>query len=114
MTVYLRAGGPAFNRQIGAIAFAMAVAVVTPQPAGAHAWYPQECCNDQDCFPADDVEMRADGSMIVTVGPNARFRVTVPPSFPLRPSQDPRVHVCIYRDVLGRHRIRCVFVPGIG
>ncbi len=82
-----------------------------PAPALAHLWYPKECCNDQDCFRATSVVQLPDGSLRMTAGP---IKVTVPPDFEKFPSQDNDAHVCVYSDLQGRYRPRCVFLPGIG
>ena len=80
-------------------------------PARAHLWYPKECCNEQDCFRATSVVKLPDGSLRMTAGP---IKVTVPPDFEKFPSQDNDAHVCVYSDLQGRYRPRCVFLPGIG
>jgi hypothetical protein len=77
----------------------------------AHQWYPKTCCNDQDCFPADHIERRGDGSLKIRTGP---ITVIVPPGFEASASRDNRVHVCVWRDGLGKYHARCVFLPGIG
>lgn len=42
--------------------------------ASAHSWYPKECCSDQDCMPADRIEVDSHGDL--------------PRGFALRPSHD--------------------------
>lgn len=48
--------------------------------------------------------------MRLTVG---HFEVIVPAGFPSMPSQDNRVHVCVYRNMQGQYLPRCLFMPGV-
>ena len=100
-------------RWCGAVAFGFsaALAVLPPSPAEAHQWYPKKCCNDQDCFPAERVTRLEDGGLEIRAGP---VRVIVPRGFEARASQDERVHVCVWRDGMGKYHARCLFLPGIG
>lgn len=93
------------------LAAGLLLAAVAPERGAAHVWYPRACCNDQDCFRADRVEHRADGSLAIRAGP---INVIVPPGFEVQPSLDADAHVCVWRDGLGRYHARCVFMPGIG
>lgn len=78
--------------------------------ATAHSWYPRTCCNELDCSPVDRIERLAGGGMRLTVG---HFEVLVPAGFPSMPSQDNRVHVCVYRNMQGQYLPRCLFMPGV-
>jgi hypothetical protein len=89
----------------------VAVLAAGMQPGMAHGWYPKACCNDQDCFRADEFERRADGSLAMRAGP---IHVIVPAGFAIQPSRDADAHVCVWRDGVGRYHARCVFLPGIG
>jgi hypothetical protein len=82
-----------------------------PAPTVAHQWYPKACCNEQDCFAADRVVRRSDGALEIQAGP---VHVLVPPGFEARASRDNRVHVCVWRDGVGKYHARCLFLPGIG
>lgn len=94
-----------------AVTCALLVLVCAAQNSLAHQWYPKECCNDQDCFPATKVERLPDQGLRVELG---HITVIVPPGFDARPSQDNKVHVCVYRDIRGHYHPRCVFLPGVG
>jgi hypothetical protein len=81
-------------------------------PAHAHSWYPQQCCSDHDCMPADDSAKDIRGGMVVIVG---QRQIWVPRGFPVRPSPDDRIHIC-YRVIAvpeeGVIAIPiCVFLP---
>lgn len=102
------------GRVVRASVFAGVAACVCCWPlAGvmAHQWYPKTCCNDQDCFAADRVERHDDGTLEIHAGP---VRVIVPPGFEARTSRDNRIHVCVWRDGMGRYHARCLFLPGVG
>lgn len=77
-------------------------------PAGAHSWYPQRCCNEIDCYKVVRMQRLPDGSLDVLAG---HIPVIVPKDFPAEPSLDHDAHVCVYRDMLGRYRPLCVFLP---
>lgn len=92
-------------------AWLVALGTIWSPLARSHQWYPKTCCNDQDCSPADHMERRRDGSIKIRTGP---ITVIVPPGFEASASRDNRVHVCVWRDGLGKYHARCVFLPGIG
>ena len=78
----------------------------------AHDWYPQECCSDRDCAPADTVVRRDDGSYLVT----SRGMSTVIPAdyAKWRRSPDGRIHVCIRKLRSGAEYLVCAFRgPGV-
>lgn len=89
--------------------FAGAVTAVVAGPAETHSWYPQRCCNDQDCVKVERLERREDGSYKMTAGP---IDVIVPKGFPIEASRDGDAHVCVYRNLQGHYIPRCVFLPG--
>lgn len=73
----------------------------------AHDWYPQECCSDRDCGPADAVERRADGSYLVT---SRGMSVVIPADYRgWRKSPDERIHVCIRKLRSGSEYLICAF-----
>lgn len=74
----------------------------------AHSWYPHRCCTEQDCVRVDRIERRPDGSLLVTAG---HIDVEIPKGFPAEPSLDHDAHVCTFRDIMGRHVPRCLFLP---
>ncbi len=76
--------------------------------AGAHSWYPVECCDGRDCFRVDRVEPTGDGGMRMTAGD---VQVQVPKGFTQRPSQDSDHHVCVRKNGDGSLVPRCVFMP---
>lgn len=51
-----------------------------------------------------------DGTLLIET---SRLSVIIPLGFPARLSQDGRIHVCVYRDIFGKHQPRCLFLPGI-
>jgi hypothetical protein len=85
-----------------------AFSAIGPPEAAAHSWYPNYCCNDQDCMKVDRIEY-VPGGMYMIVG---EVRVFVPQAMEKQPSQDSDAHVCLMRTQSGRYRVRCVFVPG--
>lgn len=74
--------------------------------AGAHSWYPIECCSGQDCQPVsvDDLVEQSDGSW--------KYLPTglVFPKETIRPSQDRHFHVCIGRHSFNFGKPLCAFV----
>jgi hypothetical protein len=80
--------------------------------APAHDWYPNECCNDRDCAPADTVVRRDDGSYVVTA---RGLTAVIPPDYAKwRRSPDGRVHVCIRKLRSGAEYLVCAFRgPGV-
>lgn len=84
--------------------------VISQEAAYGHSWYPNECCSEGDCSPADALFIDSHGDTIVTAGMS---RLIVPHGFHFRPSPDNRIHICFSRsrteDVTP---VYCVFVPG--
>lgn len=74
-----------------------------PSLGRAHSWYDGYCCSVQDCAPANRVDQRPDGSVVLWSGgkPNA-----LPKGFPYRPSLDENWHICI-----ANGHVRCVYMP---
>jgi hypothetical protein len=88
--------------------FAMLSSVVLlPQSASAHSWYPEQCCNGEDCQPADGVQRLTDGTLVLRRG---AIVVRVPRSFPIAESPDGRPHFCVV-DMGWGPEARCVFLP---
>lgn len=85
-------------------------------PVYAHDWYPMECCSGMDCAPVEKVERIPDPSnptalplLLVTT---KHGTVAIPTNFPLRQSQDNRMHVCMRpSQTPGVNRLLCVFIP---
>lgn len=85
--------------------------LVLAPAAQAHSWYPKDCCSDRDCMPADAIGSDHRGDRFVMVG---QQRIWVPHGFPVRPSQDGRIHICFHLD---DHRFLmplCLFLPAQG
>lgn len=102
--------------------------------AAAHDWYPQECCNKNDCDPVEKVEIVPPqkllggspaianlGKMFVTT---KRGTVEVPATVRRRESKDGRMHACMrvsdginrYGDApvlppSGTLYLLCIFLP---
>ncbi len=92
-------------------------------PAGAHDWYPMECCHGMDCAPVDKVEV-LQGPAMATLGPIApqtgpsamivttrHGSVLVPADFPRRESKDNRMHACMRPTGNGSMMLICIFMP---
>ena len=81
-------------------------------PGHAHGWYPLECCSENDCMPAGDLERDARGRMTVIVGD---LRIGIPEGFVPRRSRDSRAHICfrVHSDYDGSIIARpiCLFLP---
>jgi hypothetical protein len=80
-------------------------------PAKSHSWYPQDCCSNQDCMPADDVMSDHNGDLVVRVGSR---RIWVPRGFAIRPSKDDRIHICFRADENKFLMPLCLFRPAQG
>ena len=77
--------------------FALALAfVVLPAQAGAHDWYPRECCADHDCHPVPCDQIKATGMEYIYQGEFSRGRAMsfAKPMFK-GPAPDGLCHVCI-------------------
>jgi hypothetical protein len=81
-------------------------------PAEAHSWYPKDCCHDDDCLPVERVVRLAP-----TGGGAPQFLVTrrgttlIPENFPVRESNDSRMHICVRANEYGRDDVMCLFMP---
>ena len=83
-------------------AVAGAVMTAVPLPAGAHDWYPKDCCGGNDCAPAESVLRRKDGSYEVFA---RGMSVLIPSEYnEWKRSPDGRVHVCVRE-----HLLACAF-----
>jgi len=92
----------------GGLVFLVTVAV-SPTLSSAHSWYPKDCCSNQDCMPADRIEVDARGDLRVVVG---RLRIWVPRGFAVRPSQDRRIHICFREEKDLKFLMPlCLFMP---
>jgi hypothetical protein len=92
----------------GGMVFLVTVAA-SPSLSSAHSWYPKECCSNQDCMPADRIEVDARGDLRVIVGP---LRIWVPRGFAVRPSLDRRIHICFREEKDLKFLMPlCLFVP---
>jgi len=91
------------NRHLKIIsAVAGAVMTAVPLPAGAHDWYPKDCCGGNDCAPAESVLRRKDGSYEVFA---RGMSVLIPSEYnEWKRSPDGRVHVCVRE-----HLLACAF-----
>lgn len=96
-------------------ALALAVLLLA-SPAAGHEFYSKDCCDDKDCRPAADGEVRetADGYVIQSM------KTTVPFNDKrIRYSPDGRFHVCPFSAmgeisgsaVTSRLDTRCLYVP---
>ena len=83
------------------------------EPAHAHSWYPKDCCHDEDCAPVEALAWvtPADAEQPRLVVTTARGQAIIPYGFPVKPSQDSRMHVCMMYDHFGEMTVVCVFMP---
>jgi hypothetical protein len=108
---------------IALAAFAAALVTVA-EYAWPHSWYPQDCCNDQDCIelPLDAVTETATGWHVEYDSPKlGKISVDVPAKHHrVQPSQDGMFHGCFYHprypgaggDIApGPLQFRCFFYP---
>jgi hypothetical protein len=112
------------GREASTLQFAVAFSILITHcasltPAQSHDWYPRECCSGQDCAPVESMTRYLPDTggrerLVVTTKHGTAF---VPDKFPLRPSPDGRIHVCIDRDMtpdaFGDTKLKCLFVPPI-
>jgi hypothetical protein len=102
--------------RLGSLLFAVLLAGISPHSAGAHSWYPVECCSNQDCILADGMLTNHEGAKIVIVGDT---RISIPHGLVARASPDGRIHVC-FRTVAGDQFSGpeilpfCLFLPAEG
>ena len=82
-------------------------------PAHAHSWYPADCCSGEDCAPVEALAWvtPADAEQPRLVVTTARGQAIIPYGFPVKPSQDSRMHVCMMYDHFGEMTVLCVFMP---
>ena len=91
------------------ITCAIALPLLASHVANAHSWYPKECCDQDDCAPADTMTRDIRGDWEIIVG---HRRIWVPQGFKMRPSPDNRIHICYRVDETSFPSAFCVFVPG--
>jgi hypothetical protein len=82
----------------------------------AHSWYPEECCNDNDCAPVESIArfFPAGGGPAQWIVTSKHGTALVPEGFPVRASKDGRMHVCLRHsasDPFGDMGVVCLFVP---
>ena len=82
--------------------------VAVAAPAGAHDWYPIECCSGYDCAPVEQTKISDGAELVVT---SKHGTGVVPETMTRRESQDNRMHVCMRPLFDGRMRVICVFLP---
>lgn len=90
------------------LGLAVLLALIMPAPAGAHDWYPIECCSGFDCAPVDQAELREGDTLVVT---SKHGTGIVPAAMTRRESKDHRMHVCMRQSWDGQMRVICVFLP---
>jgi hypothetical protein len=81
--------------------------------AMAHGGYPMECCNSQDCAPAESLTWSLPTSTGIPqlVVRSMLCKVTVPGGFPVRQAKDGRAHVCMPQNECGSLDVVCLFIP---
>jgi hypothetical protein len=77
-------------------------------PAGAHEWYPIECCSGYDCAPVEQTKISDGAELVVT---SKHGTGVVPATMLRRESKDNRMHVCMRPSSDGQMRVICVFLP---
>ncbi len=87
--------------------FAAAAALLLSEPARGHSWYPERCCDENDCQQADWIHRMPDGTLILSRG---AIEVRVPKSFPVEKSPDGKPHFCVWHSGIS-YEARCVFLP---
>lgn len=97
-------------------ALGLALLVCACAPAGAHSWYPYDCCSDRDCWPMGaDSDAREPDPAIVPGGYRTRDGIFVAER-DAHPSKDGRFHVCRYggtkeAGIITTRQGICLFVP---
>jgi hypothetical protein len=82
----------------------LTVAQLIVSPAGAHSWYPKECCSGNDCRPVPCAELTK-----INLGLMWR-RSVIFNDTQTRDSLDQFCHVCI-KSYAGFDLPICVFIP---
>src|SRR5512139_3180235 len=82
------------------IILAFGVLVLYLKPAGAHSWYPMECCHDKDCqqIPSKEVKVLPQGGY--------QWHEFVIPQRKVRFAPDNNYHICIFNG-----HVLCFFAP---
>jgi hypothetical protein len=70
-------------------ALIIAVLIGLAAPAGAHDWYPRDCCSGFDCFPIADNEVEP-----IANGFRIRLSGQTVTGSQVRRSEDGRFHLC--------------------
>ena len=76
-----------------------------PTAAGAHSWYPSDCCKDEHCHPAPCDEIKKDGTGFVWFDAESRHKIFFTRD-QMKSSQDDGCHVCVQ----GWTGV-CIFLP---
>ena len=97
-------------RRVGLLAaMAVAATALIIGTAGAHSWYPHECCHDDDCRPVPCADLHHEDAGYVRWG-----RTWFPRSM-IRLSQDDLCHVCTIEPMVTNAKFGptpvCAFVP---
>ena len=80
-------------------------------PDGAAvAWYPAECCHNEDCRPVASIKQALTGMWMTTID---GYTVLIGPSDPRRRSLDMRWHICVAPAEMDDPgpKVMCVFEP---
>lgn len=93
---------------------ALTLLSAAPESAGAHGWYPRDCCNDHDCAEITSLTQLPNG--LLRVETEQGFAVA-PRGFSPKPSPDNQAHACLRQigpdeEHMGWMLI-CLFLPGI-
>lgn len=90
---------------------ALALTFLSSSTAHSHAWYPPECCSENDCRPVPRGEVRVDaaGGLLILI--DGDWYAIPPDKIREKPSPDSQIHVCYSRVGKPPHTLFCVFVP---
>ena len=97
-------GSGHLRAEMGKLVCLLVVAQLINSAAGAHSWYPKECCSDNDCRPVPCAELTK-----INLGLMWR-RSVIFNDTQTRDSLDQFCHVCI-KSYAGFDLPICVFIP---
>ena len=84
-------------------------------PAGAHDWYPIECCAGTDCAEVEHATYAqgpgAGNDLPILTVTTQHGTALVPPNFPRRESMDGKMHACMGPGKGSNMQLICLFVP---
>ena len=89
---------------MGKLVCLLVVAQLISSAAGAHSWYPKECCSDNDCRPVPCAELTKINLGLMWRG------LVIFNDMQTRDSRDEFCHVCI-KSHAGFDLPICVFIP---